>query len=201
MDTKSLRRIFEGKDRKKLLRLAIMLAVGVALLIASMLMKNRGSSGGTSGQNQSDASQDAAQATSDESDYAGKLEARLAETLSLVNGAGRVEVMVTLAESTEIVPAKEIDTSSSSTTESDSQGGTRQSTSSSADESYVILSPAGNGQEALVIKEIAPKVEGVIIVAEGGGDITVKDALTRAAYTVLGIEAHKVQVLQMKSSN
>jgi len=41
-------------------------------------------------------------------------------------------------------------------------------------------------------------VEGVIIVAEGGDDILIKEALMNAAKTVLGIEMHKVQVLKMK---
>ena len=44
-----------------------------------------------------------------------------------------------------------------------------------------------------------PEIEGVIIVAEGGGDIIVKNSLISAANAALGVPTHKIEVLKMKS--
>jgi stage III sporulation protein AG len=51
----------------------------------------------------------------------------------------------------------------------------------------------------LVLREVQPKIEGVIIIAEGGDNILVKEALTNAAEAVLGLDISNVQIFKMKS--
>ena len=59
----------------------------------------------------------------------------------------------------------------------------------------VVLSGSG-GESALVAEEIAPYVRGVIVVADGGGNIKVKEALLRAVRAALGIVPHKIEVFE-----
>ncbi len=125
-------------------------------------------------------------------DYDLRLERRMEELLSTVDGAGKVMVMITLSNGREIILAKEETVTQSETKDSD-----RSSLSKSTSEKTVTTVENGR-QSPVVLKEILPVVEGIIIVAEGGDNILVKDALTRAAQAVLGLEAHRIQVLTMK---
>ena len=59
---------------------------------------------------------------SSEENYAAYLEERLIQLLSRMDGVGRVEVMITLKSSRELVVEKEQPVSRSSTNENDSQG-------------------------------------------------------------------------------
>jgi len=133
-----------------------------------------------------------------EQNYERVLERRLQEVLSLVNGAGQVEVMLTLSGSREIILAEDTTTNESSVKEVDSAGGSRENHSLAKDMRTILIQSPGGGQEPIILREIVPKVEGVIIVAEGGDDVFVKEALMRAASTVLGVDIHRVRVLKMR---
>ena len=50
----------------------------------------------------------------------------------------------------------------------------------------------------VVLKEYMPKVEGVIIVAQGGNIENVKKQLIAGTVALLGIDEHKIEVLKMK---
>lgn len=64
----------------------------------------------------------------------------------------------------------------------------------------VILNSQGT-QEALIQENIQPVVRGVIIIADGGGNIKVKESLIRAAQTVLQIAPHKIEVFERNERN
>ena len=64
----------------------------------------------------------------------------------------------------------------------------------------VVLNSQGT-QEALVEEKILPVVRGVIIIADGGGNIKVKESLIRAAQTVLQIAPHKIEVFERNERN
>ena len=119
-------------------------------------------------------------------------EQRLEELLAQVAGVGRVAVMVTLSQSGEVHYAVDRNTTASSSTEKDAQGGTRTTTNETAQDRTLLV-----GDRALITRETTPAVAGVVIVAEGGGDVLVRDALTRAAATLAGVEVNRVQVLEM----
>lgn len=126
------------------------------------------------------------------------LETRLAALFAKVEGAGAVQVMVTMQSGEEKVVAEEVKAEESFTTETASGGDTRQITSSSAENKIVLLENADGSTTPLVLKQAEAAVEGVVIVAEGGDDILVKDALSKAAQALLGVPAHKVEILKMK---
>lgn len=118
-----------------------------------------------------------------------QLEQRLMDTLSCVRGAGRVKVMITYETGSEIVPAMNTDVTSSVSVSGENQTRT---------ESSSPVTTYQNGEnEAIVLMEREPTVRGVIVVAEGAADISVRLKLQAAVQAVLGVDAQKVEVLEM----
>jgi stage III sporulation protein AG len=121
----------------------------------------------------------------------------LEEILSLVAGAGQVRVMLTTSNNREVVFAQDTSQNMSLTQENDGEGGIRNVETTSASLTYVMMRQNDGSEAPLLLKEAAPTIQGVVIVAEGAGEPAVTASLTRAAATVLGIAPHQVQVLQM----
>ena len=126
------------------------------------------------------------------------LEARLEEFFSLVEGAGRVRVMISPLTGRETVFAVDVNMSQSSSKEEDSQGGTRETNQYQSQKQTVIITDRQGTSRPLVVREADPQIHGIVIIAEGGESPFVRDALTRAARAMLGIDAHNIQVLTMK---
>jgi len=126
------------------------------------------------------------------------LEARLEEFFSLVEGAGQVRVMISPLAGTETVFAVDENMSRSVSSEQDAQGGTRETEAYQSQMQTVIITDRQGTDRPLVVREIHPQVQGIVIIAEGGSNAFVRDALTRAAMAMLGIDAHNIQVLNMK---
>ncbi|WP_304507210.1 hypothetical protein [Anaerotignum sp.] len=121
------------------------------------------------------------------------MEGRMAEILSKIQGAGQVDVMLTFCASTESVVAHEEKTEESHSQES---GKTSEDLRK---ESTVVMTEDGNGNTSpLVLMEHSPQVEGVVIVAEGGDNAVVCEALSNAAQALLDVPAHKIAILKMK---
>ena len=190
----SVKGFLKSKDTKTKTNLIICLSAGLILLFLSstnlVFNSARGSEPGIF-QNLHE------NPAPNELNFVRDLEYRLADIFSMVDGAGNVQVMIHLARGREIVVAQDIRIDTTDTNETDSSGGSREIHTKRQDWSHIIMSDS-SGQRPLILKEIEPVIEGVIIVAEGGDNIFVKDALIRAARTVLGVELHKVQVLKMR---
>lgn len=129
--------------------------------------------------------------------YAEYLEYTLEELLSTMEGAGRVKVMITLNASGESIVEKDTGTSRTSSTEVDSAGGSRNSADVSETEETVYT---GSGAEEPFVKQIIyPRIEGVVVCAEGGGNATVNKNITEAIQALFGIDVHKIKVIKMSS--
>jgi hypothetical protein len=63
---------------------------------------------------------------------------------------------------------------------------------------FSLVVGAGEVRTMVTMRHDGTGVEGVIILAQGAGDAVVRDALTRAASAVLGVEIHKVVVMRMR---
>ncbi len=127
-----------------------------------------------------------AQQTAGEGDLAleQRLERRLEELLQSMEGVGRARVMITLESAAEQIVA-------SDERKSGSDG------SYSSELRPATVSNAGR-EEPIVITELMPRVRGVIVLAEGAGDIRVKYNITAAVRTVLGIDEGSVEVFVMR---
>ncbi len=105
-------------------------------------------------------------------------EERLENILSKINGAGKVEVMITYYGSSQTSIAYE--------TKSEVEEKSRQT------DKRAVMS----GNSPVVIQELYPKVKGVIVVAQGADDIGVKRALREAVTAAMGVGASDVCVYE-----
>lgn len=122
-------------------------------------------------------------------------EKRLATVLSKIEGAGKVECMITYDGTSELITAK---TSTQNTvTREDNSGGSALKTVTSDESSTPVMVTVNGEQVPVVLKEINPQIVGVIIVAEGANDVGVRLRLQKAAATVLNIDANKIQIFTM----
>ncbi len=128
-------------------------------------------------------------------EYYSELEERLENILGKIAGAGEVKVMVTFESSSEKILAENINSSWSSSNETDSAGGTRVV----AEEDIVTTILMIDGNIPYIIREDMPAVEGVLVVAEGGDMVGTKNAIIEAVSSLLGVPVHKVSVFKMES--
>lgn len=127
-------------------------------------------------------------------EYTAYLEGKLKKMLESVRGLGEVEVMITLESSEERIVEKDMTADRSQTEEQDSAGGTR--TVSSSNTGYQTVYQDGSQGTPFVAKTITPKVEGVLVVAEGARKGNMTSEITQIAQALFGVEAHKVKVLE-----
>jgi stage III sporulation protein AG len=126
--------------------------------------------------------------------YEDVLEAKLSNILSQLKGAGSVVVNITLENGSIQQHAKNITRESKTIQEKDPAGGIRTTTENK--ESEQILVNRENGTEhPVIVQEIKPSIKGVLVIAEGAYDSTVKANLTKAVETCLGVPSYKVTVL------
>ncbi|MEW6242733.1 MAG: stage III sporulation protein AH [Bacillota bacterium] len=129
--------------------------------------------------------------------YERALAQELERMLSLVDGAGRVSCSVTLEGGVRTETAGNSSVTSRRTEEQDAQGGVRTITEETESVQVVMARSAG-GEHPVIVWETAPKIAGVLVVADGASDSTIKAQLAQAVQTLLGLPAHKVIVLPRK---
>ncbi len=118
-----------------------------------------------------------------EADYGSRMEQKLSEALSQVEGVGKVEVMLTFEGTGQKKVEKD---------RSYSEGESREET--------VYEEPSSSERIPYVASETNPKVEGVLVVAEGGGNSLVKQEILEAAQALFGIEPHKIKIMKMEGT-
>ncbi|WHH59641.1 stage III sporulation protein AG [Petroclostridium sp. X23] len=184
-------RFFTGD--KRMVNLAIVLIIGVIIAISGGSLFKGGKDNNEKTvpivQNPS-----ITKGEKDDDTYGEQLEKKLESILSQMQGVGKVSVMLTFHSGTEVVPATDTQSGGTVTEETDNQGGTRKVTQEQLNSKPLMLNSSGGKQEPLILKELEPKIKGVIIVAEGASDMKIKSDIYQAVKTVLGIPAHKVQV-------
>lgn len=171
------------KDKKKIYSLLTLAVIcGIALIAMSGLEDNAVASKDEVNKiTQEELSNESSKAT---------LEEKLKNILSQIEGAGEVDVMITYESSEEIQPAFNTNTTTEETKEVDQQGGERTVTTSSENKTMITSS----SNEPIVIKTNQPKINGVIVVATGAKDLTVKETLYSAVQTALQVQGHQVEI-------
>ena len=99
-------------------------------------------------------------------------EKRLANILSQIDGAGEVSVMITYYSSSE-----------------------KNISSREKEESEDKKAVMTDG-EPMVVKEVYPKVRGVIVTADGGGNSAVRSAISEAVTASLDVPAHRICIFK-----
>lgn len=122
-----------------------------------------------------------------------QLENKLEEILSQLEGVGKVDVLLTYSQSTEVVPVYNTSEKVTNTTEGDAGGGKRTIQESDINQEVVYEDKNGDGKVA-VQKEISPKIEGAVIIATGADNAGVKANIVQAVEAATGLATHKIQV-------
>jgi len=115
-----------------------------------------------------------------ETDYVTSLENKLSEVLSKVEGAGKVSVVINVESGMETVLAMK-------TTTTETTYGTE-----------TVETPILVNGKTVVLKEMFPKVIGVLIVSEGASSISVMTKLQQATVSLLNINVNQIEILKMQ---
>lgn len=109
---------------------------------------------------------------------------RLESILSMIEGAGDVKVMLTVASGEKTVYQ----------TDTDKTGG-----ESGSERIDTVVITDGNRNQSGLVQQVNPATYmGAIIVCQGAGDAQVRLAITEAVAKVTGLGANQISVLKMK---
>lgn len=134
----------------------------------------------------------------DMKEYEKQMEARLEKLLENMEGVGEVQVMVTVKTTTEKVVLTEYPYSKSISSESDSEGGQKNSEEEEKDSNTVYVTNKNGDTVPYVINEIMPEIEGVAIIAEGGDSLAVKEKIIAVVKSLFDVESNKISIGKMK---
>ena len=125
-----------------------------------------------------------------------ELEKKLETILATIKNVGEVNVLINYSESSTLVPLYDETTTTSSTDEGDSSGGTRNVTETEVQKD-VVFSESSGTKEPVTQKIIKPTIQGAIVTAEGANDATVKANIINAIGAVTGLSIDKIQVFEL----
>ncbi len=135
-------------------------------------------------------------AYTDPESYGRELERKLEQILAEMEGVGKVEVMITLQDDGERIVEKDITRNSQEVLEGDGET-KRETRESQYQEGSVFGQETGQEGQPFVSKEVVPKVEGVLVVAEGGGNAKTVKNISDAVLALFPVEVHKIKVVKM----
>lgn len=192
----------EEKNKRKIENLVVFIIILIITIIAINMIWN-----GNSKKTEQKASSDKQLAMTENTtlnngdngqNAQNELKQNLEGILSKMSGVGKVNVLITYSESSEVVAMYNQTNKDTSTEESDQTGGTRKI--QDQENTKEVIFKEENGQKVPVTQKVVlPKIEGAIITAEGAGDTMVKANIIQAVEAATGLASHKIQVFQMNS--
>ena len=183
-----------GEKLPKKNQLLLILLAGILLLVIVFPVPEQ--SGNSPDQQTEDTEPALSSDIRDNGDYEKYLEEKTARVLEDVEGVGEVTVMITLKSDGQKIIEKDQSSSSQSTDEEDSSGGTRSVEDQSSDKTSIYEQTADGSSTPYVSKELAPEVEGVVVIADGGDNAVVAQNITEAVQALFGVEAHKIKIMK-----
>jgi stage III sporulation protein AG len=126
------------------------------------------------------------------------LEKRMESILSTIKNVGKVNVLINYSESSKMEALYNESTTTSSTEEGDTSGGTRNVTETETKKDVVFSEKSGN-KEPVTQKTVMPTIQGAVITAEGAGDPIVKTNIINAVGALTGLSIDKIQVFEIQS--
>jgi stage III sporulation protein AG len=119
------------------------------------------------------------------------LERRLEEILSAIEGAGKVEVMMTLKTDMEVIVVQDVDTR----IRRDIESGAVISQDDERRTKTVIA-----GAAPIIQKRIYPEFQGALIVCEGAGSASVRTAILDSVAALTGLRADRISIVRRKDA-
>lgn len=115
------------------------------------------------------------------------LEEKLSETLSRIQGAGEVTVMLTVQGGSRRVLAE----NEKSTRAADGRSETQSAT-------VVVSGGSGVGEEPVLVQQLYPKFQGALVVCSGGDDAQVRLKIMEAVSALTGLGTDKISICKGK---
>ena len=134
-------------------------------------------------------------------EYGTYWEKELAESLSNIEGAGKVQVLITLKESEGKVVEKDGKEQRTDTGEQDAAGGTRNVTDSMIEKSTIYTTDSRGENVPYVIKTTAPVVSGVVVITQGADNLMVRENIIDAIQVLFDMDTNNIRVVKMKTKN
>lgn len=128
-----------------------------------------------------------------------EMESKTRDILEKIVGVGSVDVMVTVDSTEETVYQRNMKDSQQSTDETDASGGKRHITEYTRDGEIVTYEASGN-QQPIVTKKVKPQIRGVLVVAKGAENKTVKQLIIDAVEKGLNVPAYRISVAPRKQA-
>ena len=113
-------------------------------------------------------------------EYVSGMEIKLEKLLNQVDGAGKVSVAISVESGMETVLAM------TTTTKETSAG------------KEIVSAPVLVNGKTVVLKEVYPKICGVLIVAEGADKLAVYNKIQQATLSLLDVKVSQIEILAMK---
>ena len=185
----------QGNNKKKIENLVFLIVILIAtILIINFILKSDKSSV------KEEKSTNKTLATTDnlnDETLDNDTQKQLEKILSTIKGVGKVNVYISYSESSKTIAMYDEKTTTSSTEETDSSGGLRNTTSTQTQKD-VIFSEKDGGQVPMTQKVVMPTIEGAIITAQGAKNASVKTNIVNAVKSATGLSIDKIQVFEME---
>lgn len=186
--------MINGKNKKKVMEnTVIVIIIGVIIIIVGSTFFSKNTPKDDLQQVSSKIDTETGSKGVENPDYV-ENDKNIENILSLIEGAGKVSVLITYVSGKELVPATDTKKNENSTNEKDNGGGTRNIIQNNSENSVVYSEESGGIKKPVVVKELLPEVKGVVVVAEGASNPEVRENITRAVQALTGVATHKIQV-------
>lgn len=186
----------ENQNKKKIENLIFLIIILiVTIVIINAIWKKDEKSNNTTKDTNSLSGKVLADNSKDEVSNQTELEKKLENILSTIKNVGKVNVLINYSESSSLVPLYNESTTTSSTEEGDSGGGTRNVTETESKKD-VVFSESSGQKQPVTEKTVMPTIQGAIITAEGAKDANVKTNIINAVGAVTGLSIDKIQVFE-----
>ena len=194
---KILEKIKAMSDKEKKFNIAVICLIGVAMVFASNFFQGAVAPTGTSAEE--NLTTGVVQNVNSEniSNYQGALQNDLKNILGQIEGVGNVDVMITFSNAEKKEIAYNTQQSNNTTTENDNEGGKRVIEESTMGNNAIMVNKGGSN-EPLIITESYPVIKGVIVVADGVSNSSIKYELLKCIEKALDLPAHKIMIYQRK---
>ena len=185
----------EGNNKKKIENLVFLLIILIVVLVAiNFIWNDKKENVKTTDNNKKLAIQEETKKDSDSD-----LKEQLEDILQNINGVGKVKVLITYSQTSQVLPLYNEDTSKKDTEEKDKTGGTRIVTETDTKKDVIFQETNGN-KMPITQSVISPKVEGAIVTAQVANNMAVKTDIIQAVEAVTGLSSHKIQVFTMSEN-
>lgn len=179
------------KYLRKYLKEIVCLVLGLTIMIIGKTVSD--SSGIKKQQNiqnteKNDSASNTTQYDNDGAFFISYYEKQITNFVSKIDGVSDVNVIVYIDSLNDVIPAENINDKQEHITEKDSNGGTRDTTSSSIIKDYVIVKDKDGNESIVIISNKMPKVSGVAICAKGADSNVVKEKIINAVKSTYGLE-------------